>query len=329
MKRREFITLVVGGTAAWPIAARAQRLPLPAKPVIGLLSTRAETDDPYFVAAIYRGLKETGFVVGQNVSVEPRFAANKYDRLPQLAAELVQAHVAAIVTMGTAAAPPAKAATSTIPVIFGMGDDPEKLGLVDSLNRPGGNVTGATVLGEELGPKRLEFLSALVPAAKTVAVLLNPTSSSMPIISKGLEAASRRLDVKLEFFDASNDEQIDEVFTKMVGHRLSALLVINDAFFNSRAQRFADLATLHRIPGMYPYRIYAEAGGLMSYGASIAELYRQVGIYAGRVLKGERPAELPVLQPSKFDLVINIKAAKALDLVVPPPLLARADDVIE
>jgi putative ABC transport system substrate-binding protein len=325
MRRRDVITLV-GGAVAWPLAAHAQR---PAMSVIGLLSTRADTDDPHFVAAVYKGLKETGYVEGQNVAIEARFAANQYDRLPQLAAELVQRQVAAIITMGTAAAPAAKAATSTIPVIFGIGDDPVKLGLVNSLNRPGGNVTGFTALGEELGPKRLELLHELVPAAKSVAVLLNPTSSAMPIISKGLEAASRALGLKLEFFDASNDSEIDEAFTKLVHQRLAALLVINDAFFNSRAQRFAILATLHRIPSMYPYPIYARAGGLMSYGASITDLYRQVGIYAGRVLKGERIAELPVVQPSKFDLVINIRAAKAIGLEVPTTLLVRADEVIE
>ena len=324
MRRREFITLV-GSAAAWPLTARAQ----PAMPVIGLLSTRADTDDPQFVAAIHKGLRETGYLEGQNVAIEARFAANQYDRLQQLAAELVQRRVAAIITMGTAAAPAAKAATSSIPVIFGIGDDPVKLGLVNSLNRPGGNVTGVTALGEELGPKRLELLHELVPTAKSVAVLLNPTSSSMPIISKGLEAASRILDLKLEFFNASNDTEIDEAFTKLIHEGLAALIVTNDAFFNSRAQRFAILAALHKIPGMYPYRIYAMAGGLMSYGASLNDLYRQVGVYAGRVLKGERVAELPVVQPSKFDLVINARAAKALGLTVPPTLLARADEVIE
>jgi putative ABC transport system substrate-binding protein len=184
-------------------------------------------------------------------------------------------------------------------------------------------------LGEELGPKRLELLHEFVPEVKSVAVFLNPTSSAMPVISKSLEAASRRLDLKLEFFDASNDTEIDEAFTKLLHQRLSALTVVNDAFFNSRAQRFAIHATLHKIPGVYPYGIYAMAGGLMSYGASITDLYRQVGVYAGRVLKGERVAELPVVQPSKFDLVINIRAAKALGLTVPPMLLARADEVIE
>lgn len=326
MKRREFIFALGSAVAALPHATRAQR---PSKPVIGLLSTRADTDDLYLVAAIYRGLRETGYIDGENVTIEARFAANQYNLLPQLAAELVQHRVAAIVTMGTAAAPIAKAATSTIPVIFGIGDDPVKLGLVNSINRPGGNVTGVAALGEELGPKRLEFLKELVSAAKSIAVLLNPTSSSMPIISKGLEAASRRLDLKLEFLDASNDGEIDEAFTKLVGQRLPALLVINDAFFNSRAQRFASLATRYRIPGMYPYRTYAVAGCLMSYGASLTDLYRQVGVYAGRVLKGERVAELPVVQPSKIDLVINLKTAKELDLVVPPTLLARADELIE
>jgi len=323
MKRRDFIALLGGAAAAWPLGAQA------AMPVVGLLSTRSDTDDLYLVAAIYKGLKETGYVVGQNVAIEARFAANQYDRLQQLAADLVQRQVAAIITMGTAAAPAAKAATSTIPVIFGIGDDPVKLGLVNSLNRPGGNLTGGTVVGEELGPKRLELLHELVPTAESVAVLLNPASSAMPIIAKGLEAASRRLGLQLQFFDARNDSEIDEAFTKLVHQRLGALIVINDAFFNSRAQRFAILATLHRVPGMYPYNIYAKAGGLMSYGASLTDLYRQIGVYTGRVLKGEKVAELPVVQPSKFDLVINIGAAKALGLDVPPTLLARADEVIE
>ena len=326
MRRREFISLVGGAAAAWPLATLAQQ---PAIPVVGVLSTRAATDDPHLVAAIYKGLKETGYIEGQNIAIEARFAANRYDQLQQLATELVQRRVAAIITMGTAAAPAAKAATSTIPVIFAIGDDPVKLGLVNSLNRPGGNLTGVTALGEELGPKRLELLHELVPAAKGIAVLLNPASSSMPIISRGLEAASSTLGLQLQFFDASNDNEIDEAFAKLVRQRLAAVMVVNDAFFNSRAQRFAILAALHKIPGMYPYRIYAMAGGLMSYGASIVEAYRQVGVYAGRVLKGERAAELPVVQPSKFDLVINARAAKALGLTVPPTLLARADEVIE
>ena len=324
--RREFITLV-GGAAAWPLAARAQQA---AVPVIGLLSTRADTDDPHFVAAVYKGLKETGYVEGQNVAIEARFAANQYNRLQPLVAELVQRRVAAIITMGTAAAPAAKAATSTIPVIFGIGDDPVKMGLVNSLNRPGGNVTGITGLGEELGPKRLELLHELVPAAKRVAVLLNPTSSSaMPIISKGLEAASRRLEMKLKFFNASNDSEIDEAFTKLTHEGLAGLTVINDAFFNSRAQRFAILAALHKIPAMYPYPIYAKAGGLMSYGPSINEVYRQVRIYAGRILKGEKAGDLPVIQPTRFDFVINLKTAKVLGLEIPPVLLALANEVIE
>jgi putative tryptophan/tyrosine transport system substrate-binding protein len=327
MRRREFISLF-GGAAVWPLAAQAQAQQ-PGMPVIGLLSTRAPDDDPHFVTAIHKGLKETGYVEGQNVLIETRFAANQYDRLQQLAAQLVERHVTVITTMGTAAAPAAKAATSTIPVVFGIGDDPVKLGLVNSLNRPGGNVTGGTVLAEELGPKRLELLHELVPTANNVAVLLNPTSPAVAIISKGLEAAGQRLGLQLHFFNATNDSEIDEAFTKLVQQRLAAVVVINDAFFNSRAQRFAILATLHRVPGMYPYPIYALAGGLISYGASATDLYRQVGVYTGRVLKGEKPSELPVMQPTKFDLVINMRAAKALGLTVPAKLLALADEVIE
>jgi putative ABC transport system substrate-binding protein len=326
MRRRQFITLIGGAATALPSAIHSQKA---AMSVVGLLSTRSDTDDPYLVAAIYAGLKETGYVAGQNLTIEARFAANQYDRLQQLAADLVQRHVAAIITMGTAAALAAKAATPTIPVIFGIGDDPVKLGLVRSLNRPCGNLTGATVSSEEIGPKRLELLHELVPAARSVAVLLNPTSSSMPIISKGLEAAGRRLGLQLQFFDARNDSEIDGAFTKLVDQRQAALVVINDAFFNSRAQRFAALATLHRIPGMYPYSTYVKAGGLMSYGADITDLYHLVGVYAGRVLKGEKVEELPVVQPSKFDLVINIGAANALGLAVPATLLAAANEVIE
>lgn len=232
MRRRDFIPLI-GSLAAWPLVARAQR---PTMPVIGLLSTRAATDDPRLVTAIHRGLEETGYIEGQNVTIEARFAANQYDRLQQLAAELVNRQVAVIITMGTAAAPAAKAVTSRIPVIFGIGDDPVKLSLVASLNKPGGNITGGTVMSEELGPKRLELLHELVPAARTVAVLLNPTSSAMQEISKSLDRASRRLSLQLHFLNASTDGEIEQSFTMLVQERVPALLVVNDAFFNSRAQ---------------------------------------------------------------------------------------------
>jgi putative ABC transport system substrate-binding protein len=325
MKRREFITLL-GGAAAWPLAARAQQ---PAMPVIGLLSTRAPDEDPRLLAAIHQGLKEMGYVEGRNVAIEPRFAANQYDRLPGMAAELVRHQVAVLTTMGTAAAPAAKAATSIIPVIFGMGDDPVKLGLVTSLNRPGGNLTGIALLSEELGPKRLELLHELVPAATDVAVLLNPASTAMEIISKSLQVAGRSVGLQLHFLNASTDGEIEKAFTTLIQGRLRVLLVVNDAFFNSRAQRITALAARNGVPGMYPYRDYAVVGGLMSYGASLTFVYQQVGIYTGRILKGEKPGDLPVIQASKFDFVINLKTAKALGIEVPPPLLARADEVIE
>jgi len=325
MKRRQFIA-GLGGAVAWPVVARAQRSTVP---VIGLLSTRAPSEDPQLLAALRQGLREAGYVEGQNVSIESRFAANRYESLEGLAAELARRPVTVIATMGTAAAPAAKAATSTIPVVFGMGDDPVRLGLVASLNRPGGNVTGITVLSAELGPKRLELLHALVPSASNVAILLNPSSSAMEIISKDLSVAAQTLGLQLAFLNASTDAEIEESFKTLSQRKIGAAFVANDAFFNSRAQQFATLATRFAVPVIYSYRDYVTAGGLMSYGADINSVYHEVGIYVGRILKGERPADLPIIQASKFEFVLNLKTARLLRITVSSNLLALADEVIE
>jgi putative ABC transport system substrate-binding protein len=324
--RRELITLLGGAAAAWPLAARAQQ---PAMPVIGFLGTRAPGDDPHLLAAFRRGLKEAGYVEGQNVAIEYRFAENQYDRLPALAADLVRRQVTVIAANGHAAQA-AKAATATIPIAFVAGFDPVEVGLVASLNRPGGNITGVSILDVELGPKRLELLHELVPKATSFAVLVNPTDPARAeTTSRELQAAARTLGLQLHALHASTDRDFDTVFASLVPLRAGGLVIGGEPFFNSRSEQLGELTMRHAVPTVYQLRTFAAAGGLASYGASLSDSYRETGVYTGRLLKGEKPAELPVQQATKVELIINLKTAQSLGLTVPLSLLGRADEVIE
>jgi len=329
MRRRQFITMLGGAAASslsWPLAARAQQ---PAMPVIGFLSSRSPADEQ-FVAAFGQGLNEAGFVERRNVTIEYRWAENQLDRLPALAAELARRQVAVILAVGgSAPALAAKAATSTIPVVFIIGGDPVKLGLVASLNRPGGNVTGVTILSGALTAKRLELLRELVPGSGVVACLVNPSSPEIETQLTDIRAASRTFGQEIPVLNASNERDIDAAFATLVRQQIGGLLVANDGFFVGRREQLVALAARHAIPAMYFLREFASAGGLMSYGNSLADAYRQVGTYAGRILKGAKPADLPVEQAVKIELVINLKTAKALGLDVPTTLLLRANEVIE
>jgi putative ABC transport system substrate-binding protein len=328
MKRREFITLLGGAAAAWPLAARAQQQP--AMPVVGFLGTASAGPFAHLVASLRRGLLETGFVEGRNVAIEYRWAEGQYDRVPALAADLVRRQVAVIVTVGgEPSAAAATAATATIPIVFNTGTDPVKLGLVASLARPGGNATGVNIFTTELTEKRLGLLRDLVPAAPTIAVLLNPNFPAAAANVREAEAAARAIGKQVVIFNASSDAEIETAFANLVQAQCRALLVGADPFFNSRRGLIVALAARHAIPAIYEWREFAEAGGLISYGTSLVEAYRQQGIYAGRILKGEKPAELPVVQLSKFELVINLNTAKALGLAIPPGVLAIANEVIE
>jgi putative tryptophan/tyrosine transport system substrate-binding protein len=327
MRRREFITLL-GGAAAWPVAARAQQ---PSIPVVGFLDPRSPDGMTERLRAFRQGLKETAYVEGENVTIEYRWAENQIDRLPALATELVQRQVAAIATPG---GPPsalaAKAATTTIPIVFATAEDPVRLGLVASLARPGGNLTGINFLNAELTAKQLEFLRELVPGATRVAVLVNPTTpTTTETTLRNVTAAARAIGLQIQVLNASTSREINAAFATFVRERPDALFVGLDPFFNSRRVQMAQLATLHKVPAAYASRDIAEAGGLMSYGANITDAYRQVGVYTGRILKGAKPADLPVVQSSKFELVINAETARMLGLTVPPTLLALADEVIE
>jgi putative tryptophan/tyrosine transport system substrate-binding protein len=326
--RREFITLLGGAAVAWPLAARAQQ---PAMPVIGLLDTGSVDSNSRFVRPFREGLGQVGYFEGQNVAIEYRWAEGQYDRLADLAADLVQRKVTVIaIPSSTPAAVAAKKVTTSIPIVFGVGVDPVRLGLVASLSRPGGNATGINFLIAELAAKRLELLHELVPAASRVAVLANPTDQVRTLSNtRDLEAAARAIGLQIQVFSASTTDEVDVAFAAILRERMHALFVIPDAFFGTRRVQLATLAARHALPAAYPLRHYVEVGGLMSYGTSVADAHRHVGIYTGRVLKGEKPADLPVTQPTKFELVINRSTAKALDLEVPPTLLARADEVIE
>ncbi len=323
--RRDFITLL-GGAAAWPLPLSAQQA---AMPVIGFLGSRAAGDDPHLLASFRQGLKEAGYIEGQNVAIEYRFAENQYERLPALAADLVRRQVAVIAANGPAAQA-AKAATATIPIVFTAGFDPVEVGLVESLNRPGGNVTGVSILDVELGPKRLDLLHELVPAATNVAVLINPTDRARAdIISGKLQAAALTLGLQLHVLHASTDRDFDTVFAELARLRAGGLVIGGDPFFNSRSEQLGALTIRHAVPAVFQFRAFAAAGGLMSYGASLADAYHQAGVYAGRILNGEKPADLPVQQAAKVELIINLKTATALGLTIPLPLIGRADEVIE
>jgi|NGEPerStandDraft_6_1074524.scaffolds.fasta_scaffold83401_1 putative ABC transport system substrate-binding protein len=327
MRRREFITLLGGAAVTWPVAARAQQ---PTRPVVGYLHSATSDTAAHFVVAFRNGLKESGYVEGQNVTVEYRFAEGQYDRLAALAADLVQRKVAVIVASG--GDPPAlaaKAASATIPIVFISSSDPVKLGLVASLNRPGGNATGVNVFTSMMAAKRLELLRELVPQDAVLAALVNPGSPSAVTQSEDLQEAARVSKQKLIVLKASTESDIDLAFATLVQQRAAALLVDTDAFFLNRRNQFSALAAHHRIPTIYAQREFVVAGGLMSYGVSLADMNRQLGVYVGRVLKGEKPADLPVQQPTKFEFVVNLITAKVLDLEIPAKLLVLADEVIE
>ena len=329
MRRREFITLLGGAAAAWPLAARAQQSgPMP---VIGVLS--AEWPDPFSdrLRVFRDGLRETGYVEGRNLAIEYRWAEGQNDRLPELAAELVRRQVSVIVTAGsTPAALAARKATTTIPIVFYLGADPVQAGLVTSLSRPGGNLTGVVTLNVEVAPKRLELLHELVPTATKIAALINPTTPVLAeTLTRDLEAAARTLGVKLHVLHASSDRDFDTVFASLVQLRAGGLVIGTDALFNSRSEQLAMLAVRHAVPAIYQFREFVSAGGLMSYGTTVMDTYRPLGVYTGRILKGEKAAELAVQQATRLELIINMKTAKALGISVPLPLAGRADEVIE
>jgi putative ABC transport system substrate-binding protein len=327
MRRREFITLLGGAAAAWPLAARAQR---PAMPVIGFLSARAPGDSPHLLAALRQGLKDTGFVEGQNVAIEYRFAGNQNEQLSALATDLVHRQVSVIAATTTEAALAAKAATTTIPIVFETGGDPIRLGLVASLNRPGGNITGVTQLNVEVAPKRLELLHELVPTASVIALLVNPIDPALAETNtRALQAAAHTLGLQLPVLHASAERDFDAVFTNLIQLRAGGLVIGNDPLFTNRVEEIAALAVRHAVPAVYSHREFVAAGGLMSYGGSITDTYRLAGVYTARILKGEKPSELPVQQPTKVELFLNLKTAKALGLIFPITLLGRADEVIE
>jgi putative ABC transport system substrate-binding protein len=330
MRRREFISLLGGAAAApsllWPLAARAQQ----AMPVIGFLHPSSPSAEAYRLRALRQGLKDAGFIEGENVAIESRWADDQLDRLPTLATDLVQRRVAVIVTSGIPSILATKAATTTIPIVFVLGEDPVRLGLVASLARPGGNLTGINVLLTELAAKRLELLRELVPSAARVAVLVNPANATTTESTlRGVEPAARAMGLRIQVLNASTIREIDAAFAALVSERPDALFVANDPFLLDRRVQLALLAVLHRLPAIYQERLNSEVGGLMSYGTNIADAFRQLGVYAGRILKGAKPADLPVVQSSKFELVINAATARMLGLTVPDKLLALADEVIE
>jgi putative ABC transport system substrate-binding protein len=325
MRRRDFITLL-GGTAAWPLAAGAQ----PSLPVIGFLDSGSSAAFADRVAAFRRGLADTGHNEGKNVAIAYRWAEGQYNRLPALAADLVRSQMAVIAATGSPnSAQAAIAATATTPIVFANGGDPVTLGLVRSLNRPGGNATGVSIFQSALGPKRLQMLHELVPTAAVIAVLVNPTNPITEPDIREMRAAAGTIGVRIRILNASSQRDLDAAFANLAQQRADALVVNNDGFLSSRRDQIVTLAAQRAVPAIYHSRDYVAAGGLVSYGADVLDSYRQVGVYVGRILKGVRPAELPVMLPTKFELVINLKTAKSLGLAVPPTLLAIADEVIE
>lgn len=326
MKRREFITLL-GGAAAWPLAARAQQR---AMPVVGFLNARSPIDTAHLVAAFRRGLAENGYVEGQSVTIDYRWASGQPDRLPAMAMELVDRPVVVLAaTGGENSAMAAKAATSTIPIVFAVGSDPIKLGLVASYNRPGGNVTGINILTTTLEAKRLGLLHELVSRAATIGVLLNPNWPPSANQLRDVQDAARVVGLQINVLRASTDQEIDAAFETVAQQRIAALAVTGNPFYDTRREKLVALAARHAVPVIYQFREFAAAGGLLSYGIDLPDAYRQVGVYVGRILKGAKPADLPVLQPTKFEFVINLKTAKALGVKFSDNLMSLADEVIE
>ena len=327
MRRRDFITLLGGAAVTWPLTAQAQK---PAMPVVGYFYSGTRENSSYMVSAFREGLNKSGFSEGQNVAMEYRWANNEPERLPELAADLVRRRVAVIVALGTSASVlAAKAATTTIPIVFRTGGDPVELGLVASLNRPGGNVTGVNAMSLETVTKRLGLLHELLPAAKRFAVIINPNDPNADQYIKDLEAAASDIGAQVEFFRTRNNLEIDAAFANLVPKRPDALLVVSQGLLINRRVQIVTQATRHALPAVYPQREFAEIGGLMSYGANAADQCRLTGLYTGRILKGEKPADMPILRASKFELVINVQTAKVLGIDIPTTLLAGADGVIE
>lgn len=326
MRRRDFIKALGGGVAAWPLSARAQR---PAMPVIGYLAAGSPNSEARLHEAFLKGLGEAGYTDGKNTKIEYRWAENQYDRLPSMAADLVRQDVAVLAATTTPAARAAKAATGTIPIVFTSIADPVQIGFVASLNRPGGNVTGATMLGVEVGPKLMELLHAAVPSVGTVALLVNPANPNAETQSKSIEQAALKLGVKLHVLNASTESDLDTVFAKLNQLGAGALIIAHDVLFNAQARQLGALTLSNKMPAIYTLSEFAASGGLISYGASRADAWRQAGIYVGRILKGEKPSELPVIQPTTFEFAINLKTAKALGVSIPLPLIASADEIIE
>ena len=326
IRRREFISTLCGAAATWPLAARAQQ---PAMPVVGFLSARAPGDAPQLLAAFRQGLKDTGFVEGRNVAIEYRWAEGQNERLPGMAADLVRRQVTVIAATSTPAALAAKAATTTIPIVFEVGSDPVQLGLVASLNLPGGNLTGVTQMNVEVAPKRLELLHELLPTASVMALLVNPTGPAVAEKIHEMQTAAHSLGLELHVLNASSERDFDAVFAKLIQLRAAGLVIGGDAFFLARQEQLAALAVRHAVPAVFETREFVAAGGLMGYGGSITDAYRLAGIYVARIIKGEKPADLPIQQATKVELFLNLNTAKALGITVPLPVSGRADEVFE